>query len=178
MTDASFRREQRRVIAGIAAVGLVVALLLAASHALRPIAVPPLPGFAERIAYALRLEVFVVFWLALAIANVARLRFFSAQDIAGSGLTEASPKLRQARAILQNTLEQAVLAMAAHLALAAQPGQAWMPLLPVMVLLFGLGRLLFWIGYRHGAAGRAIGFGLTFYPSMFCLFLAIILALG
>lgn len=178
MTPELHRREQRRVITGIAAVGLVVGLLLVATHALRPIPVPPLPGFAERLAYALRLEILVVFWLALAIANVARLRFFSAQDIGGSGLTEASPQLRQARAILQNTLEQVVLAMAAHLALAAQPGQGWMPLLPVMVLLFGLGRLLFWIGYRHGAAGRAIGFGLTFYPSMFCLTLAIILTLG
>ncbi len=33
-------------------------------------------------------------------------------------------------------------------------------------LLFGLGRLLFLLGYHRGAAARAFGFGLSFYPTV------------
>jgi uncharacterized membrane protein YecN with MAPEG domain len=41
-----------------------------------------------------------------------------------------------------------------------------------LVILFAVGRLLFWIGYRRGAAGRAFGFALTFYPSVLALLAA------
>jgi hypothetical protein len=35
--------------------------------------------------------------------------------------------------------------------------------------LFSAGRLLFWMGYQHGAPRRALGFGLTFYPTIAAL---------
>jgi hypothetical protein len=35
-----------------------------------------------------------------------------------------------------------------------------------LVGLFLLGRVLFIGGYRKGAGGRALGFGLTFYPTL------------
>ena len=37
--------------------------------------------------------------------------------------------------------------------------------LPVLTLLFLLGRILFWIGYHKNPYVRAFGFGLTFYPT-------------
>jgi hypothetical protein len=175
---AALRREQRGVALGIGAAILLASAAVLAVLLLRPLVVPPLPGFAERLAYALRLQAGVAIWLGLAIANVARLRFFSAVDIGGSAGTESSPAVRRAGAVLQNTLEQTVLAMAAHLALAAQPGPFWMPLLPVLVLLFGLGRLCFWTGYARGAAARAFGFALTFYPSMAALVLGVVLLMA
>ncbi len=42
-------------------------------------------------------------------------------------------------------------------------------MLLTLVILFGLGPLLFWLGYASGAAGRAFGFALTFYPTAFSL---------
>lgn len=63
-----------------------------------------------RLAAACRADVFVIVFLFAAIANVARLRFFSESDIDGSGMTEATNSLRIANAILQNRLEQSVLA--------------------------------------------------------------------
>jgi hypothetical protein len=175
---AALRREQRGVALGIGAAILLASAAVLVVLLLRPPVAPPLPDLAERLAYALRLQAGIAIWLGLAIANVARLRFFSAVDIGGSANSESSPAMRRAGAVLQNTLEQSVLAMAAHLALAAQPEPFWMPLLPVLVLLFGLGRLCFWIGYARGAAARAFGFALTFYPSMATLVLGLVFLLA
>jgi hypothetical protein len=50
-------------------------------------------------------------------------------------------------------------------------------LLVTLVVLFGLGRLLFWLGYARGAAGRAFGFALTFYPTAFALIAGLVLVL-
>ncbi|MEO1986396.1 MAG: MAPEG family protein [Martelella sp.] len=170
MTDKEeFRVTQRRVAFGMAAsmaialVAIAAALLLADG--------PSLP-VADRLAFAARADVFVIIWLAAAIANVARLRFFSPQDMDGSGMSEASEKVRIGNAVLQNTLEQAVLAIPVHLALAALlPRPA--ALIMVLVGLFSVGRALFWFGYRKGAAARAFGFALTFYPSLLSLVLAV-----
>lgn len=161
-----FRREQHGVMLGMAAAAVVtVAGLGWAVTAPLPATGDPL---AERIAATSRADVLVVVWLAAGIANVARLRFFSASDIAGSSHGAASDQVRRAGAILLNTLEQVVLAVLAHLIVAVSfehPGRA----VTVLVTLFCAGRLLFWIGYRHGARARALGFGLSFYPSIAAL---------
>jgi uncharacterized MAPEG superfamily protein len=38
--------------------------------------------------------------------------------------------------------------------------------LPLLTMLFILGRLLFWIGYHNDPYLRAFGFGITFYPTV------------
>ena len=114
-----------------------------------------------------------VAWLAFVIALLARHRFFSATDSDGAGLTEASPRARLLQAFVQNTLEQVVLAVLAY--------AAWLlatPQLPPGVAvacagLFALGRALFLLGYSRGAAARALGFALTFYPSTGLLVLSL-----
>jgi hypothetical protein len=106
-------------------------------------------------------------WLVAAIGNVARLRFASAVDIDGSGLTASSSRISPSIAILQNTLEQAVLAAVLYLALACLPGPHGIGFIPKFLVLFCIGRCAFWIVYRFGAAGRAFGFAATFYPTVF-----------
>ncbi|MGJ5175545.1 MAPEG family protein [Bradyrhizobium oligotrophicum] len=163
--DAAFHREQKQVAGGMAAAALIA--IVAIGIALWQADGPAQPA-AGRLATALKLDLFVIVWLLASIGNVARLRFFSAQDIAGSATTVATEAVRRGNAILQNTLEQAVLAVSVHLALAAiLPDPR--TLLTTLVVLFGLGRLLFWLGYARGAAGRAFGFALTFYPTAFAL---------
>ncbi len=150
-------------MAGALATTIVV---LGAAAILSRAATPP--PFPDRLQSALRVDVFVAACLAAAIANVARLRFFSAQDISGSGVGEGSPRVRQANAILQNTLEQASLAGGAHMAVAATFSHPD-TLLKALACLFVTGRVLFWVGYGHGPRGRAFGFALTFYPSALAL---------
>lgn len=162
----AFRREQRGVAVGMAAALIVTSAALGAAWALDQ-AQPP-RDLADRLRLALRADILVAACLAAAIANIARMRFFSERDIAGSGDGEGSAAVRQARAVLQNTLEQAVLAVLAHLAVAASfPRCGWT--ITALVALFVAGRLLFWRGYRHGARHRALGFGLSFYPSIAAL---------
>lgn len=161
-----FRTEQHRVALGMGAAVMVTVAVLLLLVELQPFAVPDLETPAAKLAYAARLDAPLLACLGAAIANVARLRFVSAMDIGGSTQTEASPAILRAGAILQNTLEQVVLAVGSHCALATQLPVRWIIVLPGLAGLFCAGRALFWLGYRHGAAARAFGFGLTFYPTL------------
>lgn len=38
--------------------------------------------------------------------------------------------------------------------------------LPILTVLFVLGRILFWVGYHTNPYLRAFGFGITFYPTV------------
>jgi hypothetical protein len=172
-TDKAFRLEQRQVAIRMFAAVLVTVMLIAGGLYAASGVPQPLDA---RIAITIKADLFVVFWLFAAIANVARLRFFSPEDIAGSGGTVASNSVRHAGAVLQNTLEQAVLAIPVHLALAAMLERP-LPLIIGLVCAFSLGRALFWFGYSKGAAARAFGFALTFYPSAASLLIAILLLL-
>lgn len=111
-----FRQEQRGVAWAMAgALVLTICIMGLALTMDRSAAAP----FVSRLQFAIRIDLLVVVWLAAGIANVARLRFFSESDIAGSGAGSGSDKVRVAGAILQNTFEQAGLAVAAHLIVAA-----------------------------------------------------------
>lgn len=164
-------REQQRGVALRMLLALAITLgALAAAAAWAPGGASTAP-VAERLQTALRADLFVVGWLAAAIANVARMRFFSRSDLAGSSAGPGSQPVRDAGAILQNTAEQVVLALAAHLVLAATLANPAL-LLAALVTLFCAGRALFWIGYGRGAPGRALGFALTFYPTLAALLIA------
>jgi hypothetical protein len=111
-------------------------------------------------------------WLALAVALQARHRFFSAADIDGAGLTVASARAQLLQALIQNTSEQTLLASSAYAVwlLATPTSDPWLPV--HCAVLFGLGRLLFFVGYARGAAARSLGFALTFYPTVGLLVLS------
>lgn len=168
-----FQRDQRAVAIRIAA-ALCVAILVSAAW-LHWGAAFPYP-LADRLIVMARADVFVVCWLAAAIGNVARLRFFSVDDIAGSGAATATANMRRASAVLQNTLEQVALAVPIHAALAILIATS-APLIVALATFFAIGRLLFWIGYANGARSRAFGFALTFYPSIAGLLIALVAAM-
>jgi uncharacterized membrane protein YecN with MAPEG domain len=174
MTSSNdFRREQREVAIRMAAALCVTILVSAAS--LRWGAASPRP-LIERLNVAVTADLFVLCWLAATIGNVARLRFFSVDDIAGSGSGTATDVVSRANAVLRNTLEQVTLAIPVHVALATLVTSS-APLIVALAALFGVGRLLFWIGYANGARARAFGFALTFYPSVCGLIIALAAAI-
>ncbi len=69
-------------------------------------------------------------------------------------------------AFLQNTLEQAFIAIVGHLALATTAGEASLGYVVGAVALFCLGRVTFLRGYPQGAAGRAFGIATTAIPTI------------
>lgn len=162
----------------MAAGAVFSALVLGVGYAfLRSPVAGPFAGLVDRLSYTLQAEVFVFLWLLVAIGRVAGTRFFSPSDIDGSGLTQASARVRVPAAILENTFEQCVLAAGAHLALAVTLSDRDMVLIPLLVGLFCVGRAAFWAGYAKGAGARAFGFAVTFYPSVFALALAAVLVI-
>ena len=111
--------------------------------------------------------------LVINIALVANHRFFTPEDIDGGGLSAGTARVRLLQSMLQNTLEQTVLATAVHLIWASVMPADWQAAIPAAALLFAVGRVLFWRGYARGAPSRALGFGLTFYPSVAMLALIV-----
>jgi uncharacterized membrane protein YecN with MAPEG domain len=129
--------------------------------------VAPRSDLPSRLAYAIRADAVAMLWLLAAVANVARRRFFSPADIDGGGLAPASNRISVEVAIVQNTLEQSALASVLYLSLACLTSGDEFLLIPQLLTLFCIGRLTFWLGYRHGAPWRAFGFAATFYPTVF-----------
>lgn len=157
-------RAERRAVAKRMAAGLIAAAVGLGLAALFGRAAPP----ADRLEAAAWGATAALAWLAAAIGDVARRRLGSERDIVGEGagaVADASPALARARAVLQNTLEQAALAVPLYLLLALAEPRAVAAIL-VMAACFSAGRALFWMGYSRGASGRALGFTLTFYPSL------------
>ncbi len=157
--------KQRGVLGGMAVASGVTVAVYAAAIWLAPPSLVPTTDIAGRLALALRWDLLVIVWLLASIGNLARHRFFTPADIDGSGLTAGTDAAHVKQAILQNTLEQTVLALAVHLAAAVLLPAGWLAVIPAAAVLFAIGRALFWRGYAGGAPARAAGFALTFYPT-------------
>jgi len=152
--------------------GVVITLLaLGISILAPPAAWLPEPDVSAALKQALKWDVLLVVTLAVNIALLARHRFFTPEDIDGGGLTEGTPRAQVLQSTLQNTLEQVVLAFAAHLVWAGAMPREWQVAIPAAAMLFVVGRVLFWRGYARGAPARALGFALTFYPTLAMLLL-------
>ena len=100
------------------------------------------------------------------IGRLAKHRFFTPEDIDGGALTPGTATARLLQALLQNTLEQLVIAIIAYFSAGMLLAPKMLPLVPAAALMFTLGRVLFFRGYPKGAAHRAFGFALTFYSSV------------
>ncbi|MDJ0626649.1 MAG: MAPEG family protein [Rhodobacter sp.] len=110
-------------------------------------------------------------FLAAVIGRLAQRRFFDDAIIDGEPRTGGAEVDQR---VLQNTVEQLVLALALWPAtgyLLAVEG-------PGVVLMLGLGfavaRVAFWIGYHISPPLRAFGFAATFYPTLVALGWAIL----
>lgn len=165
--------KQRAVVRSATLAAIIVALALGLSLAIPPKALPADdPG--ARIAWALQWAVLPLLALMVAVMRVANHRFSTPEDIDGSGLTVGTQKVHVLRAVLQNTLEQAVLAVGAYVIGASALPHGWLRIIPAAAVLFAIGRVLFALRYERGAAGRGLGFGLTAYPSFAMLVTAAI----
>jgi len=157
--------KQKGVIRGVVPTALLTVVSLCGLSLLIPMSALPVDEPGARLAWALPWAALPVLALMISIMRVANHRFYTPEDIDGSGLTVGSPRVLVLRSILQNTLEQAVLAVAAYAIWATVMPLSWLRVIPMAALLFVAGRILFARGYEGGAPGRAMGFGLTAYPT-------------
>ena len=103
----------------------------------------------------------------ICVARLAKHRFFTPEDIDGSALTPGTDRARLLQALLQNTLEQAVLAIPVYFCGAVVLPGSWLGAVFAAAAMFFVGRICFFAGYAGGAPSRAYGFALTFYPTVF-----------
>lgn len=99
-------------------------------------------------------------------------------EAAGDPLAGAeSRRFKVNRQVLQNSFEQFVLYMPTILAFAAiaATDDLWR-LVPISILLFTAGRLIFWIGYSRSPELRAPGFAISFGANICTLLLVFYLA--
>lgn len=172
------RMEQRKVIwRSVWALGFC-GLVLGSGYVMLPRYFEFPHDLPERLAFAIRADLFVFLWVLLGVRMVASGRFRSPADIAGSAFASPSPRLAVRAAFLQNTLEQAVLAIGCHLALATLISGPALALIAAGVVLFGLGRVAFLVGYPKGAGGRAFGMVTTSLPTFAGYLWAIVLMLA
>jgi len=170
--------EQRMIAMRSAlAIALTVAAVGAAWFWLPPALLGATPGMAtaDRLAYALKADLPIFLWLGGCLRAVASIRFRSDADRPGSAYAAPSSRLAVPAAVLQNSLEQTVLAIGAHLALATVLRGEEMILLPVLVVLYLLGRAAFALEYARGAAARAFGMALTGASTIAAFGIAIVL---
>ncbi len=156
--------EQRKVLAGMAAAVVFSAAFFEVMFQSTAIGLTP-PGGIDaswRLAYAIKWEVIAALCLLAGVAKIANRRFFIAEAIEG----DPAPTIEIDRRYIQNTLEQLVLAIVAHLALVTIVAPESIRAVAVLVMLFVIGRVTFWIGYHYSGPARAFGFGTTFYPTV------------
>ena len=161
--------EQKQVFTGMLAALAVTAVVLGLTYWLSQ------TGYDRIRLSAPAASALVCLALAFSIATIARKRFFDSEIIGGAGYDRPGSPVAVDRAVLQNTVEQSVLAVAAYQGLASVAPTAAGALLPALAALFLAGRALFVARYRKGAGARAFGFALTFYPTMVALAIVAVL---
>lgn len=163
-TEADMSNDQRKVLAGMAAATVFSAAFFEVVFRMTAFDLTPPGGIdiSVRLEYALKCEVFAALCLLAGIAMIANRRFFIADAIEGG----STPAIEIDQRYLQNTLEQLVLAIVAHLALVTIVAPESIRAVAILVMLFVIGRVTFWIGYHISGAARAFGFATTFYPTV------------
>lgn len=121
---------------------------------------------AARTTIALLLPATAMF---VAIARMAKHRFFTPADIDGSASSAGTERARLLQSLLQNTTEQLALAVPVYLCALLSQHDTIRSAVPACACAFLLGRVLFFATYGRGAAARSFGFALTFYPTVLLL---------
>ena len=161
--------KQRGVAQGMAAGALASLAVLALAIILNPLGFPEHVALQARASLAASVSLVPIVFVFASIARLAKHRFFTPEDIDGGGLSPGTARAKVLQALLQNTLEQTVLAVGLYAAWAVLAPGTWLSALPLLAGCFALGRALFFSGYEGGAPRRALGFALTFYPTVMAL---------
>lgn len=158
-------KDQQEVRMGMAAAAMVSLIWVWMGYKFFAPELPLWNSIGDRLAFVIKCDLFAVFMLLFGIGSLAGQRFYNKTAIDGQrdGLP---PALEINLRYCQNTLEQLVLLIMAHLAFATTASGGELKLIPVLVSLFIFGRITFWIGYHRGTVSRAFGFAVTFYPTI------------
>ncbi len=162
-------RTQDGVLRGMALGAAIAVAIVALGAWANPFGYSSAMALDARLAVALRAAVWPALTLVACVGRLARHRFFTPEDIDAAAGPPGTRRALILQAMLQNTLEQGVLASLAYLAWAVVlPGPA-LSVVPLAAGAFVISRGLFIAGYASGAAMRATGFAIGFYTTVLML---------
>ena len=157
--------KQQQVKYGAAAAAVTSVIFIYFGYRFYPFEIPKLMTMADRLAFVFQFELFAMLMLLAGIGSIAKQRFQNKDAI--DGATSNLPSAIEINLrYLQNTLEQFVLVVIAHLVLVTVIDSESVKIIPILVCWWVIGRILFWVGYHQFPVGRAVGFGITFYPTV------------
>ncbi len=168
--------NQQGVLKGMVGGMLFCVALITYGVLVNPLGYSPSMSLTQACSVALAAASVPASFLAISIARMAMHRFFTPEDIDAVGESAGTPRAKELQALLQNTLEQTVLATIAYLLWASQLPATWLSVIPLAALAFACGRILFFTSYHNGARRRAFGFALTFYPTL-CMLASVLIRL-
>jgi hypothetical protein len=157
---------RKQLIAGAGAAAAVAALILTWLYARQLFAFVELPAddIPHRLAFAAEWLIIPGLTLLAGVMGASRRGFFA--DAIEGTRTPASWSLEINLRYNQNTVEQVLLAAIAWLGLAVALPHSSLIAIPASAVLFGLGRVTFWIGYVIHPLARAFGMALTAVPTL------------
>jgi hypothetical protein len=130
-------------------------------------------GIADRLALVIKGSVFAL------LPGVIGIIIVAAQRLDPSMWVGRTPKPNSAVDInnkfILNTFEQFTAYFVANAGLAIYCPLEEARSLPLLTMLFVIGRILFWVGYHQNPYLRAFGFGVTFYPTVMAFFWLILI---
>ncbi|SMY32815.1 MAPEG family protein [Photobacterium andalusiense] len=162
----SLSNKQQGVIKGMGSAMLMSIAVISAAILYDPFHYSTISQISQKLTVLGLSLVLPTLFLIASIGRLAKYRFFSPEDIDGSGLSSATTEAVVLQSLLQNTLEQLVITYGVYTAWCLLMPAAWLSAVPLCSILFAVGRILFFKGYRQGAPARAFGFALTFYSTV------------
>lgn len=163
----TFKIKAKRVATGVV-VGAILALLILFIPLYFDLGVTvKATDLASRIAFGFRNCFVLGACLAIVILIIARQRQTNPQAIDGQTTLKGSIEIN--RRILQNTLEQVVVAFIAYMTFVVVAPSTHLGILPIFAGWWVICRLLFFVGYHAGDNARAIGFASTFEATVILL---------
>lgn len=164
--------EQRAIVGGIAP-ALIISIGIIALAVCTDISWLSASGMEERLRLLALALIFPAICLIAAVGRMGNQRFREPLDRNAAVAETCSPRAEMLQAILRNTHEQAAIAFLVYTVAAILLPHQWLDAILYCSCLFLVGRIAFTFGYARGAGGRALGFGLTFYPSILLLLLLV-----
>lgn len=161
---AEMFRKQRIAIAFSVPAMIVVAAVLLFWRQLTTGLPVPIDDPASRLAFAVQWLVWPGMTLLAGIFGASRRGFYE-EAIEGTR-TPAPWTLEVNLRYNTNTVEQVLLAAIAWLGLAASAPVSYLSAIPVMAVLFVLGRVAFWVGYAINPLARTFGMTLSALPTI------------
>ncbi|XP_072015286.1 transmembrane protein 79-like [Amphiura filiformis] len=133
-----------------------------------PITVPVNPSMVDRMMFTLRWLPVEIIPTIIAILAVSTTRRYNLR-IAGDPRKPEQlnpPVLGVHVRFLANTVEQTLIHVPGLFAVASHVQPENLKLIPLIVIFFVIGRIVYWIGYSRHALQRALGFTLNMFPSI------------